>query len=223
MRLARMRCITRLRSTQAAAGDGFLPSPISIHRTLRVRKMRLRNTAATGLERKPEPIWVVLLDLAWALPARKSLRDLAHALDERLHHRTQGPISHRHNRYRGLNAQINWELLERMGSAVDLQDRLRQSCNEFSAADEVAAQMNRERCDDQARLLQSTFPERASHERIAQCIQRRHGPRLIHEIGKSELAPSPLALRADDHNVWIIEQHFRIQLLGETTLDRVFR
>ena len=75
-----------------------------------------------GLKRKPEPIRVVRLGLARALPAGKSLRNLAGALDERLHHRTQGPISQRHNRHRGLNGQVDWELHERMGSAVDLQD-----------------------------------------------------------------------------------------------------
>ena len=78
--------------------------------------------AVTGPERKPEPLRVVLLDLAWALPARKSLRDLAGTLDERLNHRAQGPISQCHNRHRGLNGQVNWEFFERMGSAVDLQD-----------------------------------------------------------------------------------------------------
>src|ERR1700738_3427796 len=123
-----------------------------------------------------------------------------------------------------MNGQFDRQLFERMALAVDSQHRARQGGNEFPAAYQIVAQMNRERRDDETRLLQSARSERLRHERIAQSIERSHDPRLIHQIDKLDTTTScPLALLADDQRVSVIEENLRIQLLGETTLHRVTR
>src|SRR5437899_12747086 len=52
-------------------------------------------------------------------PAGKSLRDLAGALDERLHHGTKGSIFQRHDPHGILvDGQFDWERFERISFAV---------------------------------------------------------------------------------------------------------
>src|SRR3979490_2917520 len=106
-----------------------------------------------------------------------------------------------------------------MATAVDAQHRRGQSGNELPAANEIVAQMNRERRNDQNRQFQSALSKCFCHKRVTQRIERSHDPKLIHQIRKIDTTTScPLAVLTDDQRVSVIEQDLRIQLLGETTL-----
>src|SRR5262249_12411888 len=124
------------------------------------RWIKYRTVANGGQASKPRRAMIAALSTSaprWfdrdALIA--GLGHLGGALDEQLHRMTKSSISQRHNRHRGMNRQVDWQLLERVAFAIDSQHRAGQSGNEIPAADKIVAQVNGERRDYKARCLQS--------------------------------------------------------------------
>src|SRR5262245_15860659 len=111
-----------------------------------------------------------------------------------------------------------------MTLAIDTQYRLRQRSDEVAVADEIVAQMDRERRDDERGRRQSPCLERIRQERISQGVERRHGPWLVQQVGERDAAAArPSAVLADNQGVAIAEQDLGTQLFAETTSHGVFR
>ena len=133
-------------------------------------------------------------------------------------------MSKRHSRDRRANRQIDRQLFESVRLPINPQHRIRQRRDEFATTDQIVAQMNRKRRDGEAWQLQPAHSKRFHQKRVTQCIERRHDPRRIDQVGKLDMTTTrPFAFFAGDERISILEQDFCIQLLAETTLHGLFR